>query len=94
MCTPLEELNRIIQAELDIPILLSYDTTFSLGAIYMSPLLFSMFYLMHLQLIPAAFLLHERKFEYTHENFMALIKKEPPSLATIKPPIPIVTDDE
>ena len=71
----MEELNRIIQAELDIPILLSYDTTFSLGAIYMSPLLFSHVLFDASPVIPAAFLLQ-------------------PSLATIKPPIPIVTDDE
>ena len=90
----MNELNRIIQAELDIPILLSYDTTFSLGDIYVSPLLFRHVLFDSSPVVPAAFLLHERKFESTHENFMSLVKKELPSLVSIKSPIPIVTDDE
>lgn len=35
-----EELNRLVLAEFDLPILLSYDTTFNLGDIYMASLLF------------------------------------------------------
>ena len=70
-----EELNRLIQAELDIPVLLSYDTTFSLGDIYVSPLLFRHVSFDSSPVVPAAFLLHERKFECTHESFMALIKR-------------------
>ena len=84
----MDELNRIIQAKFDIPILLSYDTTFSLGNIYVSPpLLFCHVLFDSSAVVPAAFLLHERKFESTHENFMS-------SLVSIKSPIPIVTDDE
>jgi len=36
----IEELNRMIQADLNAPILLSYDTTFCLGDIYVSPFLY------------------------------------------------------
>ena len=90
----MDELNRIIQAQLDIPILLSYDTTFSLGDIYVSPLLFHHVLFDSSPVVPAAFLLHERKFESTHEIFMSMIKKGLPSLVNIKSPILIVTDDE
>ena len=90
----MDELNRIIQAELDIPILLSYDTTFSLGDIYVSPLLFRHVLFESSPVVPAAFLLHERKFESVHVSFMSLVEKELPSLVSIKSPIPIVTDDE
>jgi len=95
MCTLqslMEELNRIVQAELDIPILLSYDTAFSLGDIYVSPLLFC--YVLF-AVVPTNFLLHERKFEHAYESFMAFIKKVSISkLNSIKLPIPFVTDDE
>ena len=90
----MDELNRIIQAQLDIPILLSYDTTFSLGDIYVSPLLFRHVLFDSSPVVPAAFLLHERKFESAHEIFMSMIKKGLPSLMNLKSPIPIVTDDE
>lgn len=84
----------IIQAEIDIPILLSYDTTFSLGDIYVSPLLFCHVLFDSSPVVPAAFLLHERKVESAHENFMSLIKKDLPSLLSINSPVPIITDDE
>ena len=88
-----EQLNRLVLAELDLPILLSYDTTFSLGDIYVSSLLFRHVLFDSSPVVPAAFLLHERKFECTHEDFMTLVKKELPALNNLKP-IPIVTDDE
>jgi len=89
------ELNRMIQAQLDIPILLSYDTTFYLGdTIYVSPFLFRHVLFGSSPVVPAAFLLHERKFECMHDTFMAFIRKELPSLSNVKSPIPIVTDDK
>ena len=84
----------MVLAELDLPILLSYDTTFSLGDIYVSSLLFCHVLFDSSPVVPAAFLLHERKFECTHEDFMTLVKKELPALNNLKSPIPIVTDDE
>jgi len=44
--------------------------------------------------IPAAFLLHEWKFESTHEIFMACIKDKLTSSDNLKPAVLIVTDDE
>jgi len=65
----MEELDRIIQAELDIPNLLSYDTTFCLGDIYVSPFLFRHILFESSLIVPVAFLLHEHKFKSTHEKF-------------------------
>jgi len=44
--------------------------------------------------IPAAYLLHERKFETAHEAFMTFIMEKLSSLNNVQAPIPIVTDDE
>ena len=72
----IEELNRMIQADLNAPILLSYDTTFCLGDIYVSPFLYRHVLFDSSPVIPAAFLLHERKFKCVHDTFMAFIRKE------------------
>ena len=37
---------------------------------------FIMFYIDSFPVVPVAFLLHERKFELMHEDFMTLIKKK------------------
>ena len=39
-------------------------------------------------------MLHERKFQFAHEEFMKYINMKVPSLSKLKRPIPIVTDDE
>ena len=67
------ELNRIIQAELEFPNLLLYDTTFNPGDIYVSPFLFRHVVFELSPVIPAVYLLHEQKFETTHEAFMTFI---------------------
>lgn len=90
----MEELNRIILAELEIPNLLSYDTTFCLGDVYVSPFLFHHVLFESSPTIPAAYLLHERKFESTHEKFMMFMKEKLSSLNNLQLPVPIVTDDE
>ena len=45
-------------------------------------------------MIPAAFMLYERKFQSAHEELMKFINLKIPSLSKLKSPIPIVTDDE
>ena len=87
----LQELDHVISAATTAPILLSYDTTFQLGDFYVSPLLFRHIVSNESPVIPAAFMLHERKF---HEEFMNFINLKLPSLSKLKEPIPIVTDDE
>ena len=72
----IDELDRIIQAELDFPNFLSYDTTFCLGDICASPFLFCHVIFDSSPVIPAAYLLHECKFEKAHEAFMTFIKEK------------------
>ena len=88
------EVDRIIKVKSQHPILLSYDTTFKLGDFYVSILLFKHALFVEAPAIPAAFLIHERKFQASHEEFIKFISASIPSLAKLKEPVPIVTDDE
>ena len=90
----LSELDRIISAGTQSPILLSYDTTFKLGDFYVSPLLFRHVLCEQSPTIPAAFVVHERKFQSVHEEFMKFVSQQLPALSTVKVSVPIVVDDE
>ena len=90
----LNELNRIISAGTQSPILLSYDTTFKLGDFYVSPLLFCHVLFEQNPTIPAAFVVHERKFQSVHEEFMKFVSQQLPALSKVKVSVPIVADDE
>ena len=90
----LSELNRIISTGPQSPILLSYDTTFKLGDFYVSPLLFRHVLFEQNPTIPAAFVVHERKFQSVHEEFMKFVSQQLPALSSGKVSVPIVADDE
>jgi len=74
--------------------LLSYDTTFNLGDFYVSVLSFRHVLFKENPVIPAAFALHERKFQTVHEHFFLKFA------ASCHQPFqklythPIVTDEE
>lgn len=89
-----QELDRLILSAPNNPILMSYDTTFQLGDYYLSPFLFKHVLFESHPVIPAAFLLHERKFQSAHTELMLHLKEEIPSLSTVTAPVPIVVDDE
>ncbi len=76
--------------------LLSYDTTFQLGDFYVSPLLFRHTIFNSLPVIPALFLIHERKSQQVHERFMQCLSELVPTLYIVKgrEKIPFVTDEE
>jgi len=74
--------------------LLLYDKTLNLGDIYVSPFLFRHVIFESSPVIPAAYLLHERKFETAQRAFMTFIKTKLSSLSNVQSPLPIVTDDE
>ena len=59
----LEELDRVLLVESSSPQLLSYDTTFQLGDFYISTLTFRRTLFEEAPVIPAAFILHEKKTE-------------------------------
>ena len=88
------ELNQVLMTESELPQLLSYDTTFQLGDFYLSPLLFRHIIFSSSPVVPVLFLIHERKFQTCHEEFMQEVSKLVPSLTHGKKMIPLVTDDE
>lgn len=87
-------LNNLIQVDSKLPQLLSYDTTFQLGDFYLSPLLFRHTLFSESPVIPAIFLLHERKFQKVHEEFMKYIADAVPKLVNGEITVPLVIDDE
>ena len=72
----------------------SYDTKLKLGDFYISPLLFKHVLFVEAPVIPAAFLIRERKFPAAHEELMKFVSLIVPSLSKVKEPVPVVTDDE
>ena len=88
----LNQLDRVLLIDSSLPQLLSYDTTFQLGDFYVSPLLFRHVIFKESPVIPALFLIHERKFQSTHETFFRIAVEKVPSL--VKSIYPIVTDEE
>lgn len=90
----IKELDLILQMGSERPQLLSYDTTFQLGDFYLSPLLYRHTLFSDSPVIPALFLIHERKFQTTHENFMQSLANLVPSLVRGRRNVPFVTDEE
>jgi hypothetical protein len=75
--------------------LLSYDTTFQLGDFYVSALLFRHSLFVAAPVIPACFLIHERKLQAAHDEMMKFISLQIPRLCNCgSNSIPIVTDEE
>ena len=90
----IKELDLILQMDSERPQLLSYDTTFQLGDFYLSPLLYRHTLFSDSPVIPALFLIHERKFQSTHENFMQTLGNLVPTLVRGRKNVPFVTDEE
>ena len=90
----IREFASIIQVKSQAPQLLSYDTTFQLGDFYLSPLLFRYTKFASSPTIPCLFLIHERKFQSCHEEFMAQLTELVPTLVNGKQIIAMVTDNE
>ena len=88
----LEELNRVLLLDSPSSQLLSYDTTFQLGDFYISVLCFRHTLFKEAPVIPAAFLLHERKFQEHHKEFFSICHKLVPLLK--KTTKPFVTNEE
>lgn len=91
----LKELNRVLQLHLTTSQqLLSYDTTFQLGDFYVSTLLFRNVLFTKSPVMPAMFLIHERKLHSTHLEMMQVVASQLPNLVNGKVKVPMVTDDE
>ncbi len=89
----LKEINRLLQSSSSYQ-LLSYDTTFKLGDFYLSPLLFRNVLFTKSPVMPALFMLHERKLRITHDEMMRVVRRELPCLVDGNFILPLVTDDE
>ena len=83
------ELNDVLKLK-SMDQLLSYDTTFSLGEFYVSPLLFRHIAFNDNPILLAGCLIHERKFQAHHEIFFKTILKGVQHGKSV----PIVTDEE
>ena len=87
----LNQLDRVLMLD-STPQLLSYDTMFQLGDFYVSILSFRHTLFKEKPVIPAAFLLHERKFSTYHKELFTVCNKLVPSLR--RTTYPLVTDEE
>nr|XP_033773412.1 tyrosine--tRNA ligase, mitochondrial isoform X1 [Geotrypetes seraphini]XP_033773422.1 tyrosine--tRNA ligase, mitochondrial isoform X1 [Geotrypetes seraphini]XP_033773431.1 tyrosine--tRNA ligase, mitochondrial isoform X1 [Geotrypetes seraphini]XP_033773440.1 tyrosine--tRNA ligase, mitochondrial isoform X1 [Geotrypetes seraphini]XP_033773444.1 tyrosine--tRNA ligase, mitochondrial isoform X1 [Geotrypetes seraphini]XP_033773450.1 tyrosine--tRNA ligase, mitochondrial isoform X1 [Geotrypetes sera len=66
----------------DIPVLMSYDTTFKLGDYYISTLVFLHGFFKESPIVPLAFMLHKAKKELNHWLFFIMILRHCPKLCT------------
>ena len=92
----LTEMNNLLQIGAVHGQLFSYDTTFELGDIYVSAFLMRHVLFQGAPVIPVSFLLHERKLESSHEDFMKFVSVKFPILGDCNNPVkfPLVTDEE
>ena len=88
----LAEFEKVLLLQSPSSQLLSYDTTFQLGDLYVSALVFHHTLFRETPIIPAMFLLHERKFQQCHQQLFQEAVKLVPALKTVKHPM--VTDEE
>ena len=88
----LDQLDRLLVLESPLSQLLSYDTTFKLGDFYVSCLLFRHNLFRESPVIPALFLIHERKFQSVHEKLFEVAIDKVQTINTKS--CAIVTDEE
>ena len=88
----LVELDQILLVNSPSPQLLSYDTTFQLGDFYVSTLAFRLTLFREAPVLPACFLIHERKNQACHDVLFHTCCKLAPSLR--KASVALVTDEE
>ena len=87
-----DEFDKVFLIQSTSPQIMSYDTTFQLGDFYISAFSFKHTLFEESPVIPAAFVVHERKFQQCHEQLLIELLVHVPSLYQTK--CPIVTDEE
>ena len=85
-------INRLLLLKSGGAQLLSYDTTFKLGNFYVSPLLFRNILFQSNPVMPAMFMIHERKLKTTYDELMTIVAKELPCLVHGTQSVSMVTD--
>ena len=86
-----EEFKRVLMLK-DETVSVFYDTTFCLGDFYVSTLSFQHLMFKEKPVIPIAFMIHERKFQKCHEQYLDVILSKIPKLNSKH--VCIVTDRE
>lgn len=86
-----DEVNKLLQL-IDIVPEFYYDTTFNLGSFYVSTLVFRHPVFKEKPLLPIAFLVHERKFQKSHEHFLEILREKIPKLN--EKSFPVIMDTE
>ena len=71
----LGHLNTVLENVPKVDQLLSYDTTFSMGDFYVSALLFKYGIFENSPVVPALFLIHERKFQSHHQHLFEILRR-------------------
>ena len=80
----LDELNTLVSLQTEEPVLMGYNTTFNVSNNFVSTLVFKHGLFEGANLIPAAFLIHDRKKQSCHELFLGRFSKLVPNLQTCK----------
>lgn len=91
----LEKLNKLLDppdGAYDKSLKIYYDTTFNIGNYYLSIFSYRYYVLDGDPVIPAAFLIHQRKFAVDHNSFLLKLIKKCPNLAS--KPFAFITDRE
>lgn len=88
----MSEFNRLLQVKSNFTLYCSYDTTFDLGDFYLTPIVFRHILFETSPVIPLAFMLHKRKYQTLHEDFLRHLTRHIPNLKNSK--VPIITDRE
>ena len=87
------EMEKVLSLTSPLPQLLS-NTTFQLGDFYLSSILFRHTVFKKAHIVPALFLIHERKFSAMHMELLNHLRDIAPVLKKQSNQIPFVTDDE
>ena len=78
----IDELNTVVKLK-DPEFLLSYDTTFSLGEFYVSPLVFKHTMFENNPIVAGMFMIHERKRQDTHDTFFPELERSTTGLLNV-----------
>lgn len=87
----LESLETLLKVSTE-PVILHYDTVFNMGDFYLSTLVFRHSMFSNNPIIPTAFFIHSRRFQEDHTQFVKVIRKSLPLVASKR--IIMVTDRE
>jgi len=87
----IDELETVLKLSTE-PVMIHYDTVFNMGDFYLSTLIFKHSMFKNCPVLPFGFLVHNRRYQEDHMQFMEVIRSSSSCLASKK--VIIVTDRE